>query len=174
MGLKLSRVDTKTIRFLEGSKLKDKEVTFRGLNQMSYFTVQCWALQLLYFIGSAACYVLSLRAAPISSVLLKRVLPAACWCATATRTDAPTHQPLRVIPGPCTTTAYKATARRGTVCRDAYPLRHRCGPLQVCVRGLLLPRLPRQRCRYLRADPRGAGRGARPHPVLHHGGSDDA
>ena len=99
MGLKLSRVDTKTIRFLEGSKLKDKEVTFRGLNQMSYFTVQCWALQLLYFIGSAACYVLSLRAAPISSVLLKRVLPAACWCATATRTDAPTHQPLRVPPG---------------------------------------------------------------------------
>ena len=81
LALKLRRVDRKTVRFDEGSKLREKEFVVSGIDQASYFTVQCWILQLVFLVGAAACSLLSLNDVEMSGVGLRRMLPAVTWFA---------------------------------------------------------------------------------------------
>ena len=81
LAAKLRRVDHKVVRFDRGSQLKEKEFVVSGADQASYFTVQCWILQLAYLVGAAACSVLSLNDVELNGVALRRVLPAVTWFA---------------------------------------------------------------------------------------------
>ena len=45
---------TFTLMLYPQSKLKPKAVPFKGIERLTTFTVQCWALQLVYFVLAAA------------------------------------------------------------------------------------------------------------------------
>lgn len=57
-----------TLMTYEGSRLPPKSVSFKGFERLSTFTVQCWALQLVYFSLATVCSALQLAGVSATAV----------------------------------------------------------------------------------------------------------